>query len=49
MAKSRKVTQFHIDIVKENLDRILSGELNTKEVLVLINEEAKKNLNLLLA
>lgn len=36
----RKITQFHLDIVTENLDKILSGELNTLEVLALINKQA---------
>lgn len=40
--KWRKVTQFHIEIVEENMDKILRGELNRKEMLNLINEEAKK-------
>lgn len=38
--KGKKVSQFHIDVVKENIDKIVSGELNTKEVIALINEKA---------
>ena len=40
--KGGKISQFHIDIVKANITKILEGELNTKEVITLINEKAIK-------
>lgn len=40
--KGGKISQFHIDIVKANITKILEGELNTKEVIALINEKAIK-------
>lgn len=42
LAKGSKVSQFHIDIVKDNISRIISGELNTKEVIALINKKAEE-------
>ena len=40
--KGGKISQFHIDIVKANITKILEGELNTKEIITLINEKAIK-------
>ncbi len=38
--KGRKISQFHINFIKKNLDKILSGELNTKEILKLLEQES---------
>lgn len=38
--KGGKISSFHINIIKENIDKILSGELNNTEVMQLINEKA---------
>ena len=40
--KGGKISDFHIDIVRKNIDKILSGELNNRETMDLINEEAIK-------
>lgn len=42
LANARKISQFHIDIVQANLEAILTGKLNTNEVIALINGEAIK-------
>ena len=41
--KGGKVSEFHVKILEENMDKILTGELNTVEILKIVNEEAKKN------
>ena len=40
--KGGKISDFHIDSVRKNIDKILSGELNNRETMDLINEEAIK-------
>lgn len=40
--KGRKISQFHVDIVESNKDRILAGKLTIDEIMALINEEASK-------
>lgn len=41
--KGRKISIFHIDFVKKHVEQMLSGELNTREMLTLLNEEAIKS------
>ena len=38
--KGGKVSNFHINIIKENIDEILNGQLNNTEIMKLINERA---------
>ena len=40
MIKRKKVVQEHIDIVKNILDKLISGELNTIEAMKYVNEKA---------
>lgn len=40
--KGRKVSNFHINLVRENLEKVLSGELNNKELMELINRQAQE-------
>lgn len=40
--KGRKVSQFHVDIVREHLEDMISGNLNTKEIIKLINKRAEE-------
>lgn len=41
--KGGKISIFHIDFVKKYVEQMLSGELNTREMLTLLNEEAIKS------
>jgi len=38
--KGRKISQFHVDIVRANIDKILTGELSNTDVIKIINEQA---------
>ena len=40
--KGMKISQFHIDIVNKYINEMLSGRLNIKEVMQIINEKAEK-------
>lgn len=41
--KGRKISQFHVDYVKNLLDKIMNGELNTQEVLKLLEKASIEN------
>lgn len=41
--KGRKLSQFHLDFINQNLDKILNGELNTSEVLQLLRQASIEN------
>ena len=41
--KGRKLSQFHLDFINRNLDKILNGELNTSEVLQLLRQDSIEN------
>lgn len=41
--KGRKISQFHLDYINRILDKILNGQLNTREVLVLLKQACIDN------
>ena len=43
--KTTKISDFHLEIVRQNIDKILNGEINTKELIAIINEQAIKTEN----
>lgn len=40
LVKGGKISSFHVDIVKENLDGILNGDIKIRDIIKLINERA---------
>lgn len=43
LKKGWKISQFHVDIVRDNIDKMLSGEISNADMIRIINERATQS------